>query len=67
MSNLFNRRRKMAELKRPKREWGQRAGLRPEARDQFINEMDVYQGNLENNRVLDEMQRRANVRNQSLD
>ena len=67
MSNLFNRRRQRAELQRPKRALGQRAGLRPEKRDQFINDMNIYQGNLENNRVLNEMQRRAAVRNQSLD
>ena len=67
MSNLFNRRRQRAELKRPKREWGQRIGFRPEKRDQFINDMDRYQGDLENNRVIDEMERRANVRGQSLE
>lgn len=67
MSNLFNRRRQRAELQRPKRALGQRVGLRPEKRDQFINDMNIYQGDLENNRVLNEMQRRADVRNQSLD
>ena len=68
MSFSFNRRRQLAEMaSRPKRALGQRIGLRPEKRDQYINDMGRYQGDLENNRVIDEMQRRANARGQSLD
>lgn len=64
--NRINRRQRVTP-KVPKREPGQRAGLRPKARQQFIDDRRIYKGDMQNNQIFDEMARRAKTRGQTLD
>ena len=64
--NRINRRQRVTP-KVPKREPGQRAGFRPEARQQFIDDRRIYKADMQNNQIFDEMERRAKTRGQTLD
>lgn len=63
--NRFNRRQRAVPTP-PERKPGQRLGLRPQARQKFVDDRAVYKNDLQNNQILDELERRAGTRGKNI-